>query len=473
MTSNGQIKVLEQLNQELEALNKELESIFESSYDEIFVVDGNGIALRVNSACERNYGLKAAEIIGKSVFELEKTGIFTPSVTREVFEKKERVNLIQKTKAGRHLLVAANPVFNNEGELIRVVCNSRDLTEVLKLKKQLDEKEKLIKEYNDQLKEMKEKQEKQATYTEVIYESTQMQKIVELIEKLALVDSTVLLLGESGVGKTLLAKKIHDRSSRKKEKFYKLNCGAIPENLIESELFGYEEGSFSGAKKGGKKGIIEYAHKGTLFLDEIGELPFNLQVKLLHVLQEKTFQRIGGTEDIAVDVRIIAATNKDLQEMVKEKRFREDLYYRLNVIPIDIPPLRERKEDIYPLIKYYLDKVNEKYNKYHDLDPRTISILLDYEWPGNIRELENMIERLIVTADEEVITPDQLPNHLFVEEATKNDNEDISLKEWLEVKEKEIIETMYNKYNSSYKVAEVLKISQSSANRKIRKYRAE
>lgn len=468
MTSNGQIKVLEQLNQELEELNKELESIFESSYDEIFVVDAKGIALKVNSACERNYGLKADEIIGKSVFELERIGIFTPSVTREVFKKKERVNKIQETKAGRHLLVTANPVFNNKGEVIRIVCNSRELTEVLKLKKQLDEKEKLINEYNEQLNEMKEKQE---TYTEVIYESIQMQKIVELIEKLALVDSNVLLLGESGVGKTLLAKKIHDRSSRKEEKFYKLNCGAIPENLIESELFGYEEGSFSGAKKGGKKGIIEYSHKGTLFLDEIGELALHLQVKLLHVLQEKTFQRIGGTQDIAVDVRIIAATNKDLQEMVKEKRFREDLYYRLNVIPINIPPLRERKEDIYPLIKYYLDKVNEKYHKYHGLDPKTISILLDYEWPGNIRELENMIERLIVTADEEVITLDQLPHHLFAEQAAKNNNEDISLKEWLEVKEKEIIETMYNKYNSSYKVAEVLKISQSSANRKIRKYR--
>lgn len=468
MTSNGQIKVLEQLNQELEELNKELESIFESSYDEIFVVDAKGIALKVNSACERNYGLKADEIIGKSVFELERIGIFTPSVTREVFKKKERVNKIQETKAGRHLLVTANPVFNNKGEVIRIVCNSRELTEVLKLKKQLDEKEKLINEYNEQLNEMKEKQE---TYTEVIYESIQMQKIVELIEKLALVDSNVLLLGESGVGKTLLAKKIHDRSSRKEEKFYKLNCGAIPENLIESELFGYEEGSFSGAKKGGKKGIIEYSHKGTLFLDEIGELALHLQVKLLHVLQEKTFQRIGGTQDIAVDVRIIAATNKDLQEMVKEKRFREDLYYRLNVIPINIPPLRERKEDIYPLIKYYLDKVNEKYHKYHGLDPKIISILLDYEWPGNIRELENMIERLIVTADEEVITLDQLPHHLFAEQAAKNNNEDISLKEWLEVKEKEIIETMYNKYNSSYKVAEVLKISQSSANRKIRKYR--
>lgn len=468
MTSNGQIKVLEQLNQELEELNKELESIFESSYDEIFVVDAKGIALKVNSACERNYGLKADEIIGKSVFELERIGIFTPSVTREVFKKKERVNKIQETKAGRHLLVTANPVFNNKGEVIRIVCNSRELTEVLKLKKQLDEKEKLINEYNEQLNEMKEKQE---TYTEVIYESIQMQKIVELIEKLALVDSNVLLLGESGVGKTLLAKKIHDRSSRKEEKFYKLNCGAIPENLIESELFGYEEGSFSGAKKGGKKGIIEYSHKGTLFLDEIGELALHLQVKLLHVLQEKTFQRIGGTQDIAVDVRIIAATNKDLQEMVKEKRFREDLYYRLNVIPINIPPLRERKEDIYPLIKYYLDKVNEKYHKYHGLDPKTISILLDYEWPGNIRELENMIERLIVTADEEVITLDQLPHHLFAEQAAKNNNEDISLKEWLEVKEKEIIETMYNKYNSSYKVAEVLKISQSSASRRIRKYK--
>lgn len=466
MVTEGKIKALEELNRELEAVNKELESIFESSYDEIFVVDGQGIAIKVNSACERNYGLKATEIIGKSVFELEKMGIFTPSVTREVLEKKERVTLIQETKAGRHLLVTATPVFNQEGELIRVVCNSRDLTELLKLKEQLDEQEKLIKEYDHQLKEMKEKE---AIYAEVIYRSKEMHRVIQLIERVASVDSTVLLLGESGVGKSLLAKKIHERSSRKKEKFYTLNCGAIPENLLESELFGYEEGSFSGARKGGKRGILELAHRGTLFLDEIGELPLNLQVKLLHVLQDKTFQRVGGTEDIVVDVRIIAATNKDLAQMVKEKRFREDLYYRLHVIPIEIPPLRKRREDIYPLLKFYLDSLNKKYNKNHQLDSKTVSILLDYSWPGNIRELENVVERLIVTAESPMITPEQLPAYIVKHERDLSMQE-VSLKEWLEEKEKELIMRMYEKYGSSYKVAEVLKISQSSANRKIRKY---
>lgn len=466
MEKEGQIKALEELNKELEAVNKELESIFESSYDEIFVVDGQGIAIKVNSACERNYGLKATEIIGKSVFELEKMGIFTPSVTREVLAKKERITLVQETKAGRHLLVTATPVFNQEGELIRVVCNSRDLTELLTLKEQIDEQEKLIKEYNHQLKEIKEKE---AIYTEVIYESKEMHRVIQLIEKVATVDSTVLLLGESGVGKSLLAQKIHERSSRKNEKFITLNCGAIPENLLESELFGYEEGSFSGARKGGKPGILELADRGTLFLDEIGELPLNLQVKLLHVLQDKTFQRIGGTEDIVVDVRIIAATNKDLEQMVKEKRFREDLYYRLHVIPIEIPPLRKRRKDIYPLLQFYVDKLNKKYNKNHQLDSKTVSILLDYAWPGNIRELENIVERLIVTADSPIIIPEQLPSHLLKTEQNE-DVQDVSLKQWLEEKEKELITRMYDKYGSSYKVAEVLQISQSSANRKIRKY---
>lgn len=466
MEKEGQIKALEELNKELEAVNKELESIFESSYDEIFVVDGQGIAIKVNSACERNYGLKATEIIGKSVFELEKMGIFTPSVTREVLAKKERITLVQETKAGRHLLVTATPVFNQEGELIRVVCNSRDLTELLTLKEQIDEQEKLIKEYNHQLKEIKEKE---AIYTEVIYESKEMHRVIQLIEKVATVDSTVLLLGESGVGKSLLAQKIHERSSRKNEKFITLNCGAIPENLLESELFGYEEGSFSGARKGGKPGILELADRGTLFLDEIGELPLNLQVKLLHVLQDKTFQRIGGTEDIVVDVRIIAATNKELEQMVKEKRFREDLYYRLHVIPIEIPPLRKRRKDIYPLLQFYVAKLNKKYNKNHQLDSKTVSILLDYAWPGNIRELENIVERLIVTADSPIIIPEQLPSHLLKTEQNE-DVQDVSLKQWLEEKEKELITRMYDKYGSSYKVAEVLQISQSSANRKIRKY---
>lgn len=252
-------------------------------------------------------------------------------------------------------------------------------------------------------------------FENMVGSSLQMNRVYELIERVADSDSTILIQGESGTGKEIVAKTIHYNSPRRDKPLIPINCGAIPEALLESELFGHEKGAFTGATAS-RTGRFELAHGGTLFLDEIGELPLSLQVKLLRVLQEQTFERVGGVKSIQVDVRIIAATNQDLEKSIEEKRFREDLYYRLNVIPINIPPLRKRKDDIPLLVNHFIDKFNHKKNKKVDgITPEALSLLHNYYWPGNIRELENLIERMIVLMGHEgMITAGDVPEKLIM-----------------------------------------------------------
>jgi transcriptional regulator with PAS, ATPase and Fis domain len=240
-----------------------------------------------------------------------------------------------------------------------------------------------------------------------------MQKIYSLIERVAPTDTTVLITGESGTGKELVAQALHDLSSRKDKPFIKINCAAIPSTLMESELFGYEKGAFTGAV-GSKPGRFELADTGTLFLDEIGEMSMEMQVKLLRVLQERTFERVGGIRSMTVDVRLIAATNRDLDQMVKEGTFRSDLYYRLNVVPIHLPRLYERPEDIPKLARYFVEKYAEKLKKpVPGFSPEALELLMQFPWPGNIRQLENVIERVMVIHDDGVIAPDQLPEEIL------------------------------------------------------------
>ena len=370
---------------EKERVLMDLKDVFEYAFDEIFVTDEQGIVVRVNSTCERHYQLAAEELVGKHVKELQKDGIFYPSATLEVIEKKRPIELVQTTKSGEYLHVRTRPVFDDEGNLRRVISYSRDLTELYQLRQKVEEMDNQLKTYKKELRETYE-------HEGLIFKSLAMQKIVDTIKKVSVVDSTVLVLGETGVGKSRLVRHLHEVSHRKHESFYEINCAALPTNLIESELFGYSGGSFTGANREGKKGLLESAHKGTLFLDEIGEMPLEIQAKLLQVLQEKTFRPIGGRELKKVDVRIVAATNRDLSEMVKQGTFRKDLYYRLNVIPIAIPPLRERTEDILPLIYHYLQHFNKKYGRDVKLAPSTLQMFVGYPWEGNNREIENVIE---------------------------------------------------------------------------------
>lgn len=444
---------------EKERVLMDLKDVFEYAFDEIFVTDEQGIVVRVNSTCERHYQLAAEELVGKHVKELQKNGIFYPSATLEVIEKKRPIELVQTTKSGEYLHVRTRPVFDDEGNLRRVISYSRDLTELYQLRQRVEEMDNQLKTYKKELRETYE-------HEGLIFKSLAMQKIVDTIKKVSVVDSTVLVLGETGVGKSRLVRHLHEVSHRKHESFYEINCAALPTNLIESELFGYSGGSFTGANREGKKGLLESAHKGTLFLDEIGEMPIEIQAKLLQVLQEKTFRPIGGRELKKVDVRIVAATNRDLSEMVKQGTFRKDLYYRLNVIPLAIPPLRERTEDILPLIYHYLQHFNKKYGRDVKLAPSTLQMFVGYPWEGNNREIENVIERIVITVDD-VVTVEDLP--LSMQEAAVEQS-GRSLYKMLEEVERNIILKAYKTYGSSYKVAEFLQISQSAATRKIKKF---
>ncbi|PEE38282.1 sigma-54 interaction domain-containing protein [Bacillus cereus] len=444
---------------EKERVLMDLKDVFEYAFDEIFVTDEQGIVVRVNSTCERHYQLAAEELVGKHVKELQKDGIFYPSATLEVIEKKRPIELVQTTKSGEYLHVRTRPVFDDEGNLRRVISYSRDLTELYQLRQKVEEMDNQLKTYKKELRETYE-------HEGLIFKSLAMQKIVDTIKKVSVVDSTVLVLGETGVGKSRLVRHLHEVSHRKHESFYEINCAALPTNLIESELFGYSGGSFTGANREGKKGLLESAHKGTLFLDEIGEMPIEIQAKLLQVLQEKTFRPIGGRELKKVDVRIVAATNRDLSEMVKQGTFRKDLYYRLNVIPIAIPPLRERTEDILPLIYHYLQHFNKKYGRDVKLAPSTLQMFVGYPWEGNNREIENVIERIVITVDD-VVTVEDLP--LSMQEVAVEQSGQ-SLYKMLEEVERNIILKAYKTYGSSYKVAEFLQISQSAATRKIKKF---
>ncbi|OOR06701.1 RNA polymerase subunit sigma-54 [Bacillus mycoides] len=444
---------------EKERVLMDLQDVFEYAFDEIFVTDDKGIVVRVNNMCERHYQLSAKELVGKHVKELQKEGIFYPSATLEVIEKKRPVELVQTTKSGEYLHVRTRPVFDDEGNLRRVISYSRDLTELYQLRQKVEEMDNQLKTYKKELRETYE-------HEGLIFKSIAMQKIIETIKKVSVVDSTVLVLGETGVGKSRLVRHLHEVSHRKNESFYEINCAALPTNLIESELFGYSGGSFTGANREGKKGLLESAHRGTLFLDEIGEMPLEIQAKLLQVLQEKTFRPIGGRELKKVDVRIVAATNRDLSTMVKQGKFRKDLYYRLNVIPISIPPLRERTEDILPLIYHYLQHFNKKYGRDVKLAPSTLQMFVGYPWEGNNREIENVIERIVITADD-FVTVEDLP--LSMQEATVEQSGQ-SLYRMLEEVERNIILKAYKTYGSSYKVAEFLQISQSAATRKIKKF---
>ncbi|BAE86541.1 hypothetical protein DSY4752 [Desulfitobacterium hafniense Y51] len=282
-------------------------------------------------------------------------------------------------------------------------------------------------------------------------------------------DSTVLILGESGVGKELIAQLIHRASHRSEKPFIKINCGAIPANLLESEFFGYEAGSFTGALKEGKKGLFELADGGTLFLDEVGELPLEHQVKVLRAIQEKEILRVGGKKTIKLDIRIIAATNRDLEAMIREKAFREDLYYRLNVVPMTIPPLRQRKEDVIPIALELLARYNTAYGYQKWIHPEVMDCLLNYDWPGNIRELENTIERLVVTSMDDCITKDAMAEIKSID-VHPAPNGLTSLKAFLEKEENRLLEEAYRLMGSTRKAAAVLGISQSSMVKKMKKY---
>lgn len=446
----------------VEELYNDFYEIFHNSFDGIFVADGDGKTIMVNPGCERNYGFSAKDVIGKHVSELQEIGHFKPAISARIIETGQRITAIQKTGNGKTVLVTGIPLFDDIGKVRKVIINSRDTTEMTQLQEELAKAEERLKKFESEVSQLR--VDKHA-FPGIILRSNVMQQIATLALRVATVNTTVLITGESGVGKEVMARMIHAESSRKDSPFVKINCGAIPRELLESELFGYEAGAFTGAQKQGKLGIVEVAHQGTLFLDEIGEVPLDLQVKLLQVLQDKVLTRLGGTKSIAVDVRIIAATNRDLHAMVAARQFREDLYYRLNVVPILIPPLRERKEDVLIMIQQFLKEVNSQYGLAKRFSEQALAVLLDYDWPGNVRELRNMIERLVVTLPDDLIRSDTLPAPLFRAGGNGDDADD--LKGRVARFERELVVNAVARYGSTREAAKHLKISQSSVVRRL------
>lgn len=450
---------------DVEELAVELNAIFESSYDGIYVTDSEGFTLRVNSAYLRITGLSLEQLIGKNIKDIVDQGLISESITSKVLERKERITIKQTISTGKEILVTGNPIFNNQGEIIRVVTNVRDMSELNVLQEKLDRSMELQAHYEREIYQLKNKHEGEK---KIIAKSRQMQNVIEMAERLSRVVTTVLIQGESGVGKELIAQLIHEKSSRSlKGAYIKINCGAIPGELLESELFGYDEGAFTGARKGGKAGLFEIADGGSIFLDEIAELPLNLQVKLLRVLQDKEFTRIGGSKPIMPDVRIISATNKDLYKMVKSKLFREDLYYRLNVVPIVIPPLRERREDIFPLTLYHMEQFSIEHGIKKEISPKTMECLMAYSWPGNIRELINTLERLVVTVDREILEPHDLPQILQSDIPELHENK--SLINAVNSLEKKLIAKALMEHKTTRNAAKILGISQSCLIKKAKK----
>ncbi|MED1282150.1 sigma 54-interacting transcriptional regulator [Bacillus mycoides] len=452
-------------------LNKDLHAILSSIYDEILVVNHKGELIRYSETVITDFwGSNLKDLLGKNLLDLEKKGLFSPSVTRLVLEKQKKVSVVQETKSGRKILAVGNPVFNENGELHRIIIASRDITEATRLKTELHEIKKISEQYKKELDDFKNKD---RFLKKLIYCSPKMEQIINQAKKIADFSSNVLISGESGVGKEVIAQAIHQLGNRSSKPFLKLNCGAIPETLLESELFGYTKGAFTGADKNGKEGYFKRADQGILFLDEIGEMPLHLQVKLLRVLQEQEVIPIGSTTPMKINVQIIAATNKSLEKMVESGTFREDLFYRLNVIPLRVPPLRERMEDVPVLAFHFLQQLNEKYNKNYHLTPDALNLLEFYSWPGNVRELQNMIERLVVSADDPVIEAEFVSKFLTPGYDFNKSKPVITrvlpLQEALHSVEEQLILLAMKQYKTTTKAAKALGISQSSVSRKYQK----
>ncbi|WP_082233189.1 sigma-54 interaction domain-containing protein [Halobacillus massiliensis] len=438
-----------------------LDSIIQSSYDGIFVADASGIGWTMNDAYTRITGVPKHKLLHRNLKDAIEEGVISDSVTYKVLDEKKAVTIVQSVN-GVEVLATGNPVKNEEGEITHVVTNIRDLRDLNYLKFELHSSN-----LSDETRIPITSRSIDLPPKGVVAKSRKMKEAFRVAEKAARVDSTILLTGESGAGKEIIANFIQGNSKRSKAEFVKVNCGAIPSTLLEAELFGYEKGAFTGAVNSGRIGLFEKANGGTILLDEIGDIPLELQVKLLRVLQEKEIRRVGGTYQIPLQFRVIAATNRNLEELVKEGGFREDLYYRLSVIPIHVPPLRERREDITPIAFYYLQKLNESYDMAKTLHPDSLAVLEHYKWPGNIRELENVLERAAVISDADVILPEDL-SILSKEGPSIIHGE--SLKAKVQQLEIDLIREALNDHKTTRKAAKALGISQSSLVKKMKKY---
>lgn len=460
------ISEIEFVSKELESVKSilnELDTVINSSHDAILITNESGDILKANTAFKKILGL---EKIPNNYADLQESHINLSFLDSVVKTKKRTTIMEGNSKKENVLLVTATPVQSNNGKVSRVITNIRDMTEIDHLRKELEETKKYLITLKDQ----------ENSNKKFIAQSKSMQDILKAVKQIANVDSTVLITGESGVGKEEVANLIHKMSPRNNHPFIKINCGAIPEALLESELFGYESGAFTGANQKGKEGLFETANKGTIFLDEIGELPLQLQVKLLRVIQEREVVRVGGVKSREIDIRIVVATNKELQQLVTQGEFRLDLFYRLNVVPILIPPLRKRVEDIPLLTAKFKDEIEKKYKKRVKFPSEVVQAFTSYHWPGNVRELSNIVERLIVTAEEDALSIEDVHHLLHSTNVHLNQNQPvhvngiIPLKKAIDEVEKQLLERAYTIYKNTRSMADILQVNQSTIVRKMKKF---
>ena len=436
--------------------------------DDMMLSDAEGIILRVSENYERNFGFTHDSIVGKSAFDLEADGTFTPCITAEVIRKKKKITATQTINhTHKNVMTVGIPLFDNEGVLKYAVCfNTVSMEQINAIHQNYRHLQDSLQQYSQEIAELR----LRATATNLVVKSPAMQRLWTLIQNTANTKANILITGETGVGKSAVAKAIHAMSNRANGPFIEVNCAVLHENLIESELFGYEKGAFTGAASGGKIGKIELANHGTLFLDEIGELPPHIQSKLLQLIQEKTIERLSSNRRIELDFRLIVATNRNLEEEVQRGLFRSDLFYRLNVIRVHIPPLRQRPEDILPLAYQFLERFCREYGKQLTLSPRFVSFLEQFGWPGNVRQLENLMERLVITSQDPILDTTALPLDYGADAPEALPAAAGTLEERMNAYESQIIRDSFRRCRTTVAVAKELGISQATAARKIAKY---
>lgn len=455
-----------------DVLRREVRTIFDVNHDGLWIINGAGFIVNVNHAAETLSGIKASELVGRHVDEIEERGIVDVSLTKQVLQQREQVSMWQYTRrTGRRIFATGTPSFDDNGELSFIVVNQRDETELQKLGQELERAKQINAMFQE---ELAVRNALDAAGETFVAQSPEMREVLRVALKLAKMGvSGILILGESGTGKGQLAKFIHEHSNRRDRPFTQINCAALPESVLESELFGYERGAFTGARSEGKPGLLELAEGGTLFLDEIGDMPFSIQAKVLKYLDDQEIRRLGGTRSRVVECSVIAATNHDLAKLVREKKFRQDLFYRLNSFTLRMRPLRDRPDDILPLAFHFLKKYNAKFKTRKRLSPALADAWARYSFPGNVRELEGLIKNAVVMAHGDVLDPSvcafaaaPVPRSGDVSGAAAGGG----WRERIETLEKTILAEVAAQSANTREMARRLGIDQSTVVRKMRRY---
>lgn len=467
------VSELESISSELRSvieLNQELTTIVNSSHDGIIICDFKGVIIRINQAVERILELSREDLVGQPFRVLMENGVITNNIIHQVKKRGGPVSILENPSVDHALIITGNPVYDEDGEIAKVVINIRDMTELQGLREALEESKQLSEKYQSEIAQMRTNFEPQK---EIEFRSALMRNVFDLAWRVSQVESPVVLIGETGVNKSEIARFIHLHSERRAGPFLKLDCSSLPEQVLDTELFGYVADAFPGASKKDKPSIFEIAHMGTVYIEEIGELSPAIQTKLLRVLQDKEVIPLGGRQAIPIDVRVIATTQRPLNELVNQGSFREELFFHINIVPIKVPPLRERKEDVLPLLHSYLSYYNSKYTMHKEFSSEAINFLLNYKWPGNVRELANVVERLVVTTQEKVITNAEVDMAILKKESGSGKAITISgimpLKTAIEEVEQLLLSLAIARYGTTTKAAEALGVNQSTVVRKLKK----